>query len=117
MIKLHSNPISRENKDRGLHQPNPMFLTRTIKMSKPTVNGRIVPQNCGRKGRLIGPEICGGIDGIGFQGRVERERLWERLGKPIPPSSQQSTAKGDYSRLSFQSIIPPKGLFGHELPS
>src|SRR5438034_3258828 len=106
MIKLHSNPISRENKDRGLHQPNPMFHTRTIKMSKPTVNGR-----------LIGPEISGGIDGIGCPGRVERERLWERLGKPIPPGSQQSTAKGAYSRLSFQSIIPPKVSSGHELPS
>src|SRR5437667_6771903 len=70
MIRLHSNPISRENKDGGLHQPNPMFLTRTIKMSKPTVNGR-----------LIGPEISGGIDGIGCPGRVERERLWV-LGHP-----------------------------------
>src|SRR5436190_23572989 len=101
MLKLHSNPISRENKDRGLHQSNPMFLTRTIKMSKPTVNGR-----------LIGPEISGGIDGIGCPGRVERERLWERLGKPIPPGPQQGTAKGAYSRLSLQSIIPSWSLCG-----
>src|SRR5205809_5814049 len=85
MIKLHSNPISRENKDGGLHQPNPMFLTRTIKMSKPTVNGRIVPQNCGRKGRLIGPEISGGIDGIGCAGRVERERSGNGLEDQFRP--------------------------------
>src|SRR5947209_8645138 len=105
MIKLHSNPISRENKERGLHQPNPMFHTRTIKMSKPTVNGR-----------LIGPEISGGIDGIGCPGRVERERLWEWLGKALPPFS---------TKHSKGSLLPPvfskrKSLIvssGDELPS
>src|SRR5207249_75731 len=108
MLKLHSDPLSRREQGWGITSANPMFLTRTIKMSKPTVNGR-----------LIGPEISGGIDGIGCPGRVERERLWERLGKPIPPGSQQSTARGAYSRLSFQSIIPSWSLRGmsflHEL--
>src|SRR5438034_6279173 len=105
MLKLHSNPISRENKDRGLHQSNPMFLTRTIKMSKPTVNGR-----------LIGPEISGGIDGIGCLGRVERASLgtaWKTN------SAQFST------RHSKGSLLPPvfpkckslKVSLGHELPS
>ena len=41
-----------------------MFLARTIKMSKPNVNGR-----------LIGPEISGGLDGIDCLGRVAKESV------------------------------------------
>src|SRR5438093_473444 len=96
-------PYHGENKDGGLHQPNPMFLTRTIKMSKPTVNGR-----------LIGPEISGEM-GLAVRGG-SREPLWERLGKPLPPFS---------TKHSKGSLLPPvfskrKSLIvssGDELPS
>jgi len=83
-----------------------MFLARTIKMSKPNVNGR-----------LIGPEISGGIrwDWLSGKGR-ERERLWEWLGKALPPFS---------TKHSKGSLLPPvfskrKSLIvssGDELPS
>src|SRR5205809_6191392 len=98
-------PDHGENKDGGLHQPNPMFLTRTIKMSKPTVNGR-----------LIGPEISGEMGLAVWEGSRESVS-GNGFGKPIPPGSQQGTAKGAYSRLSFQSVISPKVSSGHELPS
>src|SRR5207249_4417721 len=93
-------PDHGENKDRGLHQPNPMFLTKTIKMSKPTVNGR-----------LIGPEISGGIDGIGCLGRVERASLgtaWKTN------SARFSTkhSKGSLLPPVFPKRKSPQGLFG-----
>src|SRR5205809_4439300 len=106
MIKLHSNPISRENKDRGLHQPNPMFLTRTIKMSKPTVNGRLIgPEISGEMGLAVREGSRESVSGNGLENHFRR--------------SLQSTAEGAYSRLSFQSVSPLLSLRGmsflHEL--
>src|SRR5437773_175332 len=108
MLKLHSDPLSRREQGWGLHQPNPMFLARTIKMSKPNVNGR-----------LIGPEISGGLDAIGCLGRVAKESVSGNGLEKHFRRSLQSTAKGAYSRLSFQSVSPLLSLRGmsflHEL--
>ena len=80
-------------------------------MSKPTLNGR-----------LIGPEISGGLDGIGCLGRVAKESVSGNGLENHFRRSLQSTAKGAkgaYSRLSFQSVSPLLSLRGmsflHEL--
>src|SRR5205809_5754718 len=97
-------PDHGENKDGGLHQPNPMFLTWTIKMSKPTVNGR-----------LIGPEISGEMGLAVWEGSRKRASLGMAW-KPLPPFS---------TKRSKGSLLPPvfskrKSLIvssGDELPS
>src|SRR6266487_4903221 len=60
IIKLHSDPHITVRTRIGVYISRiPCSIRGTTKMSKPTANGR-----------LIGPEIFGGIDGIGCLGMV-----------------------------------------------